>query len=502
MFLQQANTLFTLYLSKWINTGDKLQDSTLVGLCVVGISFICAHLASNWKEYYNLVIFYMYKMYRNPTHMWSAPYIIDNYRFEHDEDFRCKTSQSVSAFSFHDINDALKDRGSQKFLNDDHDKRRLIEEYFLDKGIQYIYLRNKGGRPITMGNWNDYVHPVAVSNRGNVVYYESFFEEFRAASINRNDTMYIRKHFAAELARVFIEKKGAVGKDNIFVAKYRKSPNSDGPSLELKNIGKINKKKTFDALYYPQKSELISMLQKFQAGALYPAHVPMDNKLGILLYGPPGTGKTGTISAVANMLGRSIMIINFAEITTCQQLDEIMDPQKYSEYIYVFDEFDCVLDVISGVKGGGEKKKESAAANWGNMLLFAEGEERKSIIEAMKSGRSHKEDAPIDMAYLLQKFDGLESAENRIIIATTNNPDKINPALLRPGRFDIKICLGLCSPQMIADILTNFYKGGEKMRAAILAAGLPGNKYSPLQLINMALQTPSFEKLVKRLRAC
>ena len=42
----------------------------------------------------------------------------------------------------------------------------------------------------------------------------------------------------------------------------------------------------------------------------------MDNKLGILLYGPPGTGKTGTISAIANMLQRDIILVSCASLTT------------------------------------------------------------------------------------------------------------------------------------------------------------------------------------------
>jgi len=168
--------------------------------------------------------------------------------------------------------------------------------------------------------------------------------------------------------------------------------------------------------------------------------------------------------------------------------------------VYVFDEFDCVLDVISGsgkATAASEAKEEKQ--DWGSMLMYAEGDERKKILEMMREGRGRSKNAAIDMAYLLQKLDGLESAEDRIIVATTNNPDKINPALLRPGRFDIKICLGLCTTTMIADIITNFYQGGAEMRSRVLEAGLPGNTFSPLQLINMAIQTQNFETLLSKL---
>ena len=194
------------------------------------------------------------------------------------------------------------------------------------------------------------------------------------------------------------------------------------------------------------------------------------------------------------MLGRSILTINFTTITTCAQLDKVLKGSEYRNFVYVFDEFDCILDVISGKPY--EKKEEKS--DWGQMLMFAADDERKKIIEMMREGR--KKDPQIDMSYLLSKLDGLESAEDRIIIATTNNPDKINPALMRPGRFDIKICLGLCTPAMIVDILTNFYKGDEKMRRRIADAKIQGGTYSPLELINMAIQTPNVDKLLKRLK--
>ena len=108
----------------------------------------------------------------------------------------------------------------------------------------------------------------------------------------------------------------------------------------------------------------MGILEKFKTKKMYPEHIPMDNKLGILLYGPPGTGKTGTISAIANYLERSLTVINFSVISTCKQLDSIMDPEKVKETIYVFDEFDCIPDVI-----GGEKQAEKQETDWGTLLF-------------------------------------------------------------------------------------------------------------------------------------
>ncbi len=126
---------------------------------------------------------------------------------------------------------------------------------------------------------------------------------------------------------------------------------------------------------------------------------------------------------------------------------------------------------------------------------MSEGEERKQILEMARSNTGGGSDE-IDMAYLLQKLDGIENADERCIIATTNNPQKINPALIRPGRFDIKICLDNCTPQMCKDILLNYYKENKIAESKIPIFDFPDKKYSPLQLINLAMRYESIDDLL------
>jgi chaperone BCS1 len=228
----------------------------------------------------------------------------------------------------------------------------------------------------------------------------------------------------------------------------------------------------------------------------------MDNKLGILLYGPPGTGKTGTISAIANFLKRDILSINFSEITTCKQFDEALSNASIKSNIIIFDEFDCILDAVLGGSSIAQKKivtEEPTKMNWGELLAAAEGEERNKILEMIRENKKVKPQEPINLAYLLSKLDGLESNEDRIIIATTNNPDKINPVLLRPGRFDLKICLGNCSTKMYRDILTNFFQLTNEQSQKINWSALREKKHSPLVVINTALKCQDIHKTINEL---
>jgi hypothetical protein len=483
MLQQQLNTIVTLLFSKWINTGDKILDTTIVGVLVIFLSYVGVYLNGSWRDYLNLWLFYYNRMYQHPLDWKKCSYIINYFRYETFNEFYEQTNGSLVRVWNWDINDKLYGKGFDIKL-EHTDVGHYILKLIEDNNVCAMKEKKSGNE---LGNRN--IYPLAISKYGNIVYYDSGSGDFLASS--GRDTKYIMPFIYDYIIDSAIHSKTHMKESCIWVPKFESN------IMELKLIGDIHKKKTFDTLYYPQKSELISMLTKFQTKTLYPSHIPMDNKLGILLYGPPGTGKTGTISAIANMLGRGIIVINFTEIRTCEELDAILTPTNNKRCVYVFDEFDCILDVISGNRVT-EKKEEKT--DWGNLLLYAEGDERKKILDMMRDGRGRTKDAPIDMMYLLQKLDGLESAEDRLIIATTNNPDKINSALLRPGRFDLKICLGLCTKSMIVDILTNFHQGDDDMRHRIMKVDIPEQTYSPLEVINMAIQTPDFNTLLLRLR--
>ncbi len=282
---------------------------------------------------------------------------------------------------------------------------------------------------------------------------------------------------------------------------YDYSPDKDIQQLNYKS--QISPGKRFEYIFYDQKQQLVSVLEKFKEGCRYPPEICMDNKLGILLYGPPGTGKTGTISAIANMLQRSVILINFTKITKRSQLDYILADNFHKDYIYVFDEFDCILDVLVNKQQSQTKINYHPHRNnvkWTELIKVSEGEDKKKMMDMMMAEiKESQTDERIDMAYLLSKFDGLESSPNRLIIATTNHPEHINPVLLRPGRFDLKLELGNCSQQMYQDILKSYFKLDAKGVSIVKKANLPTKKWSPLQVINTALVTNDLQKTLKQL---
>lgn len=271
---------------------------------------------------------------------------------------------------------------------------------------------------------------------------------------------------------------------------------------QFKFVGKISKNKTLDKLYYDQKNDLVELVNKFKKGNMYPKTTSIDNKLGILLYGPPGTGKTGTILGIANYLNRSILTVNFTKLTKRKELDHILQPENYSKYIYIFDEFDCILNVLTNKKEVVENDKKEI--DWSKIIAVSDGEERKEIFKMMSDSiKKEEKDDDIDIGYLLSKLDGLEDCSDRIIIATTNHPEYINPALLRPGRFDIKLCLSNCTTKMYYDILKSFFSDvdvndlDDEIKKE--TDKITPKKWSPLEVYNICLLSNNFYKTIELL---
>lgn len=476
--VQQASTLFTLYISDVIKTDNRVLDNTVITIITIIFMSSIKFIFSNWRPIYNMIIYWLYDMGKYPLEMWRAPYLHTFIMtYEDLKQFRTttylnspyfNTVKNVSFIMFSDYLSKLTNKNRVGFLTN----HEGIKTNSVVPGVTKFCINNETG--IFLMYIDKYGNPIYFSSDGNLYYKD--MEELEQFSIHLYN--YIREEI--------IKEPNSNGSLKI----HEYSKNSGG----LKTLGEISRKKTFDNLFYTQKNELIYLLEKFKTKTLYPPHIPMDNKLGILLYGPPGTGKTGTISAIANYLNRNVRIINFAAITNISDFEYVVNREIYEKTVFVFDEFDCMLDVLVNSNTNVDIHKDSNKTDWGSLLLAAEGEERKQILEMMKNG---KDDSKINLAYLLQKFDGLESAEDRIIIATTNNPDKINPALLRPGRFDLKLCLGNCTKDMYCQILENYYKEETNVYRRVDKANIEEFKYSPLELLNMAMQNSTLESLIK-----
>jgi len=145
---------------------------------------------------------------------------------------------------------------------------------------------------------------------------------------------------------------------------------------------------------------------------------------GILLYGPPGCGKTLIAKAVANSLAKSIEKRTGKETTP--YFLNVKGPELLNKYV---GETEHKLREVF------KKARDKASEDVPVVIFF---DEMDSLFRMRGSGISSDMEATV-VAQFLSEIDGVESLANVIVIGASNRQDLIDPAVLRPGRLDLKI---------------------------------------------------------------
>jgi proteasome-associated ATPase len=153
----------------------------------------------------------------------------------------------------------------------------------------------------------------------------------------------------------------------------------------------------------------------------------LDPPKGILLYGPPGCGKTLIAKAVANSLAKRIEERSGKE--TRSYFLNVKGPELLNKY---------VGETEHKIREVFKKAREKAEQDMPVVLFF---DEMDSLFRLRGSGISSDMEATV-VAQFLSEIDGVESLRNVIVIGASNRQDLIDPAVLRPGRLDLKIKVG------------------------------------------------------------
>lgn len=171
------------------------------------------------------------------------------------------------------------------------------------------------------------------------------------------------------------------------------------------------------------KKALVEDLHNFLDGKDYYRSIGKAWKRGYLLYGPPGTGKSSLVAAMANYLNFDIYDLDLSGVQTNMDLRYLLFGMP-SRSILVIEDIDCSIK-----------------------LQNRESDETGDHIENK-----------VTLSGLLNFIDGLWSscAEARIIVFTTNHQDRIDPALLRPGRMDMHIEMSYCTFSAFKQLATNY----------------------------------------------
>ena len=162
----------------------------------------------------------------------------------------------------------------------------------------------------------------------------------------------------------------------------------------------------------------------FLYGDLFAEH-QLPAPKGILLYGPPGCGKTLIAKAVANSLAKKVSVANGGEEAKSYFIN-IKGPELLNKYV---GETERQIRLVF------QRAREKSEEGWPVIVFF---DEMDSMFRTRGTGISSDMESTI-VPQLLAEIDGVEGLRNVIVIGATNREDLIDPAILRPGRLDVKI---------------------------------------------------------------
>lgn len=239
---------------------------------------------------------------------------------------------------------------------------------------------------------------------------------------------------------------------------------------------------TFNNRFFTNKNDILNNIQFFLNNEDWYKDRGIPYTLGFLLWGNPGCGKTGFIKALMNLTKFNALVIklnpnfNFIKLKDIIYNEEINNDLiiPLHKRIIILEDIDCMSDIIN----------DRNIINNDNLNNI--NKENKNNVNINSNN---------NLSYLLNLLDGIHESHGRIIIMTTNKPEILDKALIRPGRIDYIINFTNATCQDIIDIL-NYYWNTNNIN--ILNDNL-NFKYTHAEIINFCKKSVTFADTINKL---
>lgn len=213
---------------------------------------------------------------------------------------------------------------------------------------------------------------------------------------------------------------------------------SSAPKQLTFTMTQFHSNKQFSNIYGKEVRNIEQRVNFFKNNKKWYDSKGIPYQLGLLLSGIPGSGKTSAIRAIANLTKRHIINVNFSNITTATQLKNLF----YSEKLHVY--------------------TDSSLANTQSYHIPIEQrlyvlEEIDAIGDILKQRTSGSSSEPtindeLTLMEILTVLDGTMEIPGRILIMTSNHPEVLDRALIRPGRIDLTVKFTYATQELIVEM--------------------------------------------------
>jgi len=316
-----------------------------------------------------------------------------------------------------------------------------------------------------------------------------------------HDITWLHKFVEETMLRYEQEKKNKLGSETYYfdqvVSSGGQYRNPISTHICMFSKSKFQSNRSLSNVYLRQTDELKQRVDFFMRRRDWYDSKGIPHTLGIVMYGHPGCGKTSTIKAIANETKRHIFNIALSEIKTKDALKDLFYNDVVHTFVdgkievlnipikqrvYVIEDIDAMDSVVvkrsaEQIKKDEEKKLKIAAEV--ELLKQTQG---MDAANRMLNGKDKESDS-LDLATLLNVLDGVRETPGRIIILSTNYPERLDEALLRPGRFDMMIEFEKHNREVLIQHVEKYYGVvlTEKQRKLLMSESLEF-KWTPAEV--------------------
>ena len=250
---------------------------------------------------------------------------------------------------------------------------------------------------------------------------------------------------------------------------------------------------SIDKIYFDEKEEILNQIYFFKDNKSWYEKHGKPYTLGICSYGEPGCGKTSFEKCLTKMLDRHMIKVDLSKIKNKRMANKLFFSEKLGEYtipyekrMYVFSEVDRMSDILFNEEF--KKNKSDISEKTKNQPVIINNSSKDDYIKVKEDKNS------FNLQHVLDILDGIPERTGQIIMMSTNNFEKLDPALIRPGRIDCPIEFKKCNSENTKKLLEDYFE-----KKVENSTQFPNRKFTPAEIFQICSKYNDINKVINKI---